>query len=445
MRYLIKSLQIASAKTKDFKDKKFYTLESTSPFAITQEEVDALDTKRPTGLSGHMRAKNEEATLEASIHSVMPALDELVLSVQPSDDKTYQLALKLKDIYKDKINLIYYTPSILPAHSSHIRLDEKTKEILKNFKGTIPSESIHSLAHFYNHGMVRIKYSHYMKVDADQIYLTSKCIKLKEAIKLTANFKKQPNPKTKPLFKPSMIDKLLANLFNLTPKDNLKNHLENSLEDSLEDTFLSNYLAYKNAAFAMGGINIGLSKAQFKAIYKNYNDKEAQEKYALGSFSGPFKNGVLKNLDITKLKLALFSKDLNQQNMLSKCLVPLSNNEYPTYNGSELLLLEVSKDNLYTMAPNAAYEVMPTDTNTIIKALGIFWLHFGLVKRNYFIDGRPFKDYIHLSDYLKASPSFLLARVEKTSPHILNHMKTWHKRDRRYIKELLESSLDSKA
>ncbi|PAF51349.1 hypothetical protein BKH43_01540 [Helicobacter sp. 13S00401-1] len=421
----MKHLQDNSTSTtnQSLKDKNFHTIESNSLFAITLEEINALDKKRPFGLSGHMRVKNEEATIEASVHSIMPVLDELILSVQPSEDKTYELALKLKDTYKDKLKLIYYTPSVLPAHSSHVRVGEEMKSVLKRFEGVLPAKSIHSLAHFYNHGMIKVSYSHYMKVDADQIYLTRKCQELKEALKLIYDLDSAG-------FKISKLGKLKAKLI-----------AKYFLRPNLKLTVLSYYLAYKNTAFALGGINIGLSKAQFKDIYKDYDDKKNEKRYALGSFSGPFKNGALKDLDITKLKTSFFKS--GEKCMLKECLVPLKNNDYPPYNGSELLVLEVTKDNLYKMDKDYKYEVMPVANVKSLQALGIFWLHFGLVKRNYFISGECFKDYIPIKNYIKASKSFLLSSITNATSHTLNHIKVWHKKDSKDLKKLLEKSLDS--
>lgn len=44
------------------------------------------------------------------------------------------------------------------------------------------TNSIHSLANYYNFGYTKIKYKYYMKIDADQIYFTEKLLETRKAL-----------------------------------------------------------------------------------------------------------------------------------------------------------------------------------------------------------------------------------------------------------------------
>ena len=62
-------------------------------FTLSKEDFKHLDKKRPIGISGHMRIKNEAMSLAESIDSCIEALDELIITYNKSSDNT-ELILK---------------------------------------------------------------------------------------------------------------------------------------------------------------------------------------------------------------------------------------------------------------------------------------------------------------------------------------------------------------
>ncbi|PAF46353.1 hypothetical protein BKH46_07745 [Helicobacter sp. 12S02634-8] len=176
--------------------KKFFSQEEDSPFAITLKEIQELDKTRPLGLSGHLRAKNEAATIGLAIETCLPALDELIITAQPSCDDTYEICLQKAQKYPDKIKLFYYTPEVVPVPYSHCAKKGAAIQNSNQF-------SIHNFAHYNNFGLTKISYKYYVKIDADQIYFTQKFQELKEAILAADKY-------TKP--KRSVINKILGRL-----------------------------------------------------------------------------------------------------------------------------------------------------------------------------------------------------------------------------------------
>lgn len=185
--------------------KEYFSDEQDSIFSIKSEEIKKLDNPRALGISGHIRAKDEAYSIAQCIESCVEVFDELIITVQPffndsGIDETYEICKKYKEKYPDKIKLFYYTPEV--GTISYFR---DTKHYNPDgLPDTISDTSIHSFAHYCNFGLKEISYKYYMRVDADQIYLTTKLKKIREAIIYADRFAK-PHRR--------FIDKALGRVF----------------------------------------------------------------------------------------------------------------------------------------------------------------------------------------------------------------------------------------
>lgn len=157
-------------------------------YILSKEDFKRLDKERPIGISGHMRIKNEAMSLAESIDSCIDALDELIITYNKSSDNTELILKEYKNKYPNKISLYCYEPYVIPHTSSKEELD-----YFESKKMYYDTNSIHSLANYYNYGYVKVKYKYYVKIDGDQIYFKDKLLKIREAllsdIKSYKNFK----------------------------------------------------------------------------------------------------------------------------------------------------------------------------------------------------------------------------------------------------------------
>jgi len=133
-------------------------------YKVSDEEIRQLNNRRPFGLSGHMVAKNEALTIKESVESVLPALDELIITYQTSRDRTEEILRHLQQEYPDKLRIFHYKPYLPP----YGRLADRKES------GRYAEKSIHNPANYYNFGLVRHRFAFYMKVDGDQVYFTEK-------------------------------------------------------------------------------------------------------------------------------------------------------------------------------------------------------------------------------------------------------------------------------
>lgn len=124
-----------------------------------------LARKRPIGVSGLLRVKNDAEFLALCIDSCIDALDELIIVYQDCDDDSPLIIEQKRLQYPDKIKTYFYRPIVL----SH-RLTEKEME----FALALPTDSIHLLSNYYNYTLSKASYQYAMKIDADQIYFTDK-------------------------------------------------------------------------------------------------------------------------------------------------------------------------------------------------------------------------------------------------------------------------------
>lgn len=122
--------------------------------------------KKPKWISWVARLKNADYFLEFCMESHLPYLDELILVDNWSCDRTKEICINLKNKHPDKIKFYEYPYSVFPPSC-------------KNWD--IPSNSVHSLAYYYNWCFSKTKYSHVMKVDDDNFLLSEKWNSIRKA------------------------------------------------------------------------------------------------------------------------------------------------------------------------------------------------------------------------------------------------------------------------
>ena len=115
--------------------------------------------KKKNGISWVARLKNAEHFLEKCMESYVQYLDELILVDNMSTDRTQEICKKLQKKYPDKIKYYQYPHQVCPPGKEN---------------ANVPSNSIHSLAYYYNRSFSKTKYSHVVKVDDDNLMITEK-------------------------------------------------------------------------------------------------------------------------------------------------------------------------------------------------------------------------------------------------------------------------------
>ena len=330
----------------------------------------------------------------------MPALDELIITCQPyinenNQDKTYLQCKLLAQKYPHKIKLYYYLPEVVAVNGSHIsNHTPEIQKILKKYNFQIPQNSIHSIAHYYNYGLVRTKYKYYIKIDADHFYLTNKLLEFrKNLLEMDSLLGSDRN----------YIDKLIGKGFTnfyapLSKKLSFKNFI----------SFC--YLINKRCAFSLSGLNIG------SKTYQDTSSIELQrEFYPLRDY---------KNLYIP--------------------LNPNIHSYFRIFNGSDHIIAPITSKNIYHCA-SSGFEYMQMTNLKHILVLGIFSFHYGMKKRGITISGNENKDFISLQNYIN-TPTSLIAKAAIFSGntcydlrHQKENLKYWKDKDSRYIIKFFEN------
>jgi hypothetical protein len=125
-----------------------------------------LDAPRPPGISAMMRIRNGAEYLRETIESHVAHYDEIVAAYNDCNDDTEAILLELAEQYPDKVRPFHYLPRVvLPYCEEHNRT---------------PTESVHSLANFYNWTMARTRFSTAVKLDDDHLAV---CGALGEAVR----------------------------------------------------------------------------------------------------------------------------------------------------------------------------------------------------------------------------------------------------------------------
>jgi glycosyltransferase involved in cell wall biosynthesis len=117
------------------------------------EDFDAAG-KRP-GLSAIVRLSNEEDFAEASLNSILPYFDEIVVVFNDCTDRTPEIVAEFEHQNPKRVRAFQYGPRVYPPGSeAHRRL---------------PANSVHSLVHYYNFALSKASYQVRCKWDGDQI------------------------------------------------------------------------------------------------------------------------------------------------------------------------------------------------------------------------------------------------------------------------------------
>jgi hypothetical protein len=112
---------------------------------------------KPHGISGLFRLHNEEQFMEAAITSHINYLDQVVLVIQPSDDRTEELAYDLRSRARDTIKIVHYPFPLHPIGSEA--------------QIAAPANSVYTLCHMTNWGIGQCDYSWIAKIEGDVIGL----------------------------------------------------------------------------------------------------------------------------------------------------------------------------------------------------------------------------------------------------------------------------------
>ncbi len=139
-------------------------------------DVASLDDERIKGVSGILNTRTDSSTIAACIDSCIDALDELVITYNcPFDkhlDNTLEILKAKKAQFPEKINLMeYHAP-----FDCTIDQGEKMGDYLYK-------TGIHTQANMHNLGMQRARFSHYCRIDGDQIYFPTYLKKICDSIR----------------------------------------------------------------------------------------------------------------------------------------------------------------------------------------------------------------------------------------------------------------------
>ena len=110
--------------------------------------------KRP-GLSALVRLRNEEDFAEASLNSILPYFDEIVIVFNGCTDRTPEIVAEFERQNPERVRAFHYVPQVFPQGSTQHR--------------RLSPNSVHSLVHYYNFSLSRASYQICCKWDGDQI------------------------------------------------------------------------------------------------------------------------------------------------------------------------------------------------------------------------------------------------------------------------------------
>ena len=126
-------------------------------------DIPSLDDERERGVSGILNTRSDASTIAACIESCIHSLDELVITYNcplgKHLDNTLDILKEKKEKYPEKITLSEY----------HVEFD-CTIDQGERIGDHLYKTGIHTQANMHNLGMQRAKYSHYCRIDGDQIY-----------------------------------------------------------------------------------------------------------------------------------------------------------------------------------------------------------------------------------------------------------------------------------
>ncbi len=361
-------------------------------YIVKDEDIKKLDEERPLGISGHLRVKNEEMSIAQSIDSCIDALDELIITYNTSEDNTEKILKEYQKKYPDKIKLYHYKPNIINYIST-------TKE-LENFKSknmSYETNSIHSLANYYNFGYTKIKYKYYMKIDADQIYFTEKLLETRKALLYNLDdIKKIQN--IREILKYVNYSLFMEKISWLIPLKSLREKFR---------------LWYKSKLYR--NIITNLGTFELIIFHKLKNDNKCS--FILGGIETILHNNkisvVFRDLNINKkrMDIKIFMGCVGDHSIW----IPTSKEKYCTINGS----------------PSEGIS-----TNGFISEIGLYWVHVGLIKRKKYIDNNNLLVSLENINNIKYNDikKFHLDAIDETTSNIISYWaKTFLDYDKKYI------------
>jgi len=133
----------------------------TNQFEITRGQIEAVF--RRLGISALIRYYNDRHTLLPCLESVRGLFDEIVIVHQPCDDFSEDLLKQIREgqvpsLKGEKISVYPYPWFVYPPH----------------YPTAWPKPSLlQTMANYSNYGLAKITTSHYMCIDADQIYFNA--------------------------------------------------------------------------------------------------------------------------------------------------------------------------------------------------------------------------------------------------------------------------------
>lgn len=117
-----------------------------------REDFDSAG-KRP-GLSAIVRLRNEEDFMAASLNSILPYFDEIVIVFNDCTDRTPEIVAEFVRQDPERVRAFHYGPRVFPQGSEQHR--------------RLPANSVHSLVHYSNFALSKASYTVCCKWDGDQ-------------------------------------------------------------------------------------------------------------------------------------------------------------------------------------------------------------------------------------------------------------------------------------
>lgn len=129
--------------------------QSASPYAFNNATLDA---PRKPGISALMRIRNGADFLRETIESHLPYYDEIIACHNDCSDGTEAILRELEAKHPGKVRVFHYSPRVHPPCSQGHR--------------ETPTESVHSLANYYNYCLAQARYCVAVKLDDDHIAIS---------------------------------------------------------------------------------------------------------------------------------------------------------------------------------------------------------------------------------------------------------------------------------
>ncbi len=141
----------------------------SNSFAEFQFDPTALAAPRKPGISAYMRIKNGGEFLRLAIVSHLQFYDEIIAVYNDCTDDTEATLFDLQNQYPDTIKIFHYLPKVHPCQS-----DEHTKT---------PTDSVHSMANYFNYALSKTTYNVATKLDDDHLAIPCNLTSLTKTIR----------------------------------------------------------------------------------------------------------------------------------------------------------------------------------------------------------------------------------------------------------------------